>query len=119
MDIEKRLKWLNANAIYGLNPRRRRTMGNMAEIELVIKIPEVAYKYYKDRIPIIGDARMDVIPRSIALGTPLPKGHGKLIDEKEISLSGIHFATELDHATMIGRLNAAPAIVEADKEGVG
>lgn len=45
----------------------------------------------------------------------LPKGHGRLIDEKEISLSGIHFETELDHARMIGRLNTAKTIIEAEK----
>lgn len=48
-------------------------------------------------------------------GTPLPKEHGRLIDEEKISLSGIHFKTEHDHALMIGRLNTAPTIIEAEK----
>ena len=55
----------------------------------------------------LGDAVRD--------GTPLPKGHERLIEEK-ISLSGIHFETERDHAMMIGRLNSAPTIIEADKK---
>ena len=45
----------------------------------------------------------------------LPKGHGRLIDEERISLSGIHFETERDHAMMIGRLNSAPTIIEAER----
>ncbi len=53
---------------------------------------------------------------AIVKGTILPKGHGRLIDEERVSLSGIHFETELDHAMMIGRLNSAPTIIEADNE---
>ena len=72
-------------------------------MKLIIDIPEEDYK------------RGTVMASAIKEGTPLPKGHGRLIDEGEISLRGIHFATSLDHAMMIGRLNSAPTIIEADK----
>lgn len=46
----------------------------------------------------------------------LPKKHGKLIDVDKISLADVHFASERDHTRMIGILNSAPVLVEADKE---
>ena len=55
----------------------------MADIELVVKIPEELYITYKSRPPMLGDAGMDMIAQSIANGTPLPKGH-RFIDADEI-----------------------------------
>lgn len=55
----------------------------MAYIELVIKMPEEIYKASQ----IIDVKYEDVIQipfEVIANGTVLPKGHGRLIDEKEI-----------------------------------
>ena len=80
---------------------------NMADIELVIKMSEEEY----ERLPYIDIFKLR---KYIENGTLLPKGHGRLIDEERISLSGIHFETERDHAMMIGRLNSAPTIIEAD-----
>lgn len=42
----------------------------MANIELVIKIPEELYEAYKGRPPMLGDAGMDMIARAIANGIP-------------------------------------------------
>lgn len=86
----------------------------MADIELVIKIPEGLKKDFEfEQWTALSCMEMkDALMNS----TPLPKGHGRLIDEERISLSGIHFETERDHAMMIGRLNSAPTIIEADKE---
>ena len=55
----------------------------MADIELVIKIPEELYEAYKNRPPMLGDAGMDMIVQAIANGTPLPKGHGRISDMDE------------------------------------
>ena len=53
----------------------------MADIELVIKIPEEIYQHYKK----VWQKRRGSIPEScIAFGTPLSKGHGDLIDKNEI-----------------------------------
>lgn len=57
----------------------------MADIELVIKIPEELYLSYKDRLHMLGDTGMDMIAQSISNGTPLPKVHGRLIDENKIT----------------------------------
>lgn len=55
----------------------------MADIELVVKIPEEVYKASQ----IIDVKYEDVIQiplEVIATGTPLPKGHGRLFDERDI-----------------------------------
>ena len=46
----------------------------MADIELVIKIPEETYEYWKEH------KHEYILAEAIANGTPLPKGHGRLID---------------------------------------
>lgn len=43
----------------------------MADIELVIKIPEELYEAYKGRPPMLGDSGMDMIAQAIANGTPI------------------------------------------------
>jgi hypothetical protein len=50
----------------------------MADIELVIKIPEEYYNILKTY------GGLSVPERAILKGTPLPKGHGDLADKKEI-----------------------------------
>jgi hypothetical protein len=52
----------------------------MADIDLLIKIPEELYEAYKDRPPLLGDTGMDIIAQSIANGVPLPTEHGKIGD---------------------------------------
>lgn len=85
-------------------------------MQIVIEIPEETYK--KNITGLDAEDIWD-IRCAIKNGIPLPKGHGRLIDEERISLSGIHFETERDHAMMIGRLNSAPTIIEADNESEG
>ncbi len=53
----------------------------MADIELVIKIPEEAYVHLRNG-GSIGASLM--IENAIKNGTPLPKGHGVLIDADEL-----------------------------------
>ena len=89
----------------------------MADIELVIKIPKELYEAYKGRPPMLGDAGMDMIAQSIANGTPLPKGHGRLIDADELNKCIV------DRITMpyvpINKIQDAPTIIEADKTDTG
>ena len=53
-------------------------------------------------------------------GTPLPKGHGRLIDEKalssEIFLKADMLNSHTCYNSIIGLLCDAPTIVEADRE---
>ena len=50
----------------------------MADIELVIKIPEELYDAFK--VHSLFSSDIPAIERAIKNGTPLPKGHGKIID---------------------------------------
>lgn len=43
----------------------------MADIKLMVKIPEELYEVYKGRPPMLGDAGMDNIAQAIANGIPL------------------------------------------------
>ena len=83
----------------------------MADIELVIKIDEELYKTYKGRPPMLGDAGIDTIAQSIANGTPLPKGHGRLIDA-----DALYDQFEYADYDFEKTLEYAPTIIEADKE---
>lgn len=58
---------------------------NMSNIELVVKIPKELYEAYKGKPPRLGDIGMDLVAQSIANGTPLPKGHGRIIDESQVT----------------------------------
>lgn len=54
-------------------------------MQIVIDIPEKMYHMINAGFYDYGD--MNVI---IQNGTPLPKGHGRLIDEKDLSLMTVH-----------------------------
>jgi hypothetical protein len=60
----------------------------MADIEVVIKIPEEEYKRFvkAPRTATFDECISDrkVLVTAIANGTPLPKGHGRILDEKNI-----------------------------------
>lgn len=84
-------------------------------MQIVIDIKEEDYRFIH-KYKFVPEVCILSLGRAIYDGTPLPKGHGRLIDEERSSLSGIHFETERDHAMMIGRLNSAPTIIEADRE---
>lgn len=88
----------------------------MADVELVIKIPEELYKAYKGRPPMLGDAGMDMIAQAIAKGTPLPKGHGDLIDRNlALSDNGLcEFHMYADYVKMRNYLKSISPIIEAD-----
>ena len=105
----------------------------MADIELVIKIDEEDYQFFKENFSHLKikkhliDTRDNRNYIAIAKGTPLPKGHGDLIDKKELRLDIIahkysnDFCKEhnIDQSINVGMLNIliadAPTIIEADK----
>lgn len=85
----------------------------MSDIELVIKIPKEDYEIMKHNIevdnPLCPLSQKDIVA-AIANGTPLPKGHERLIDAGyEVSSDG----RTID--TVCGYM--APTIIEADKDG--
>lgn len=97
----------------------------MSDIELVIKMPEAEYNIAK--YGQYGNINVDVVRKAIADGTPLPKHHGRLIDEDKV-LDDIEkqypaSVSEIDKCKRYARLvyywavKNAPTIIEADKEG--
>ena len=82
----------------------------MADIELVIKIPEEIRLALTNNIQLSQDQKSisdSYISRAIINGTPLPKGHGRLVDEKDLSLMTVHM---IDGVFVCD----APTIIEAD-----
>lgn len=90
----------------------------MTDIELVIKIPERAYGNCKREFYNLGEhGVMGECEYAIANGTPLPKGHGELIDRDKIEyLKAIHDA-KYGHISWIDAIekikHSAPTIIEA------
>ena len=86
----------------------------MADIDLVIKIPEEIYQRYKK----VWQKRKGSIPEScIAFGTPLPKGHGRLIDADRLKTHfvGTDQGTDLE-VYLESTIIEAPTVIEAEKE---
>lgn len=78
----------------------------MEYIELVIKIPEYEYK----NILITGKARFCAV-NAIEAGVPLPKGHGRLFDERDI-VNG-------NYKIIGNKIYEVEPIIEADTESEG
>ena len=53
---------------------------------------------------------------AIKNGTPLPKGHGRLIDESDL-MPDSDYEDGIFYAVSIGMIGNAPTIIEADTEG--
>lgn len=92
----------------------------MADIVLVIKIPEDEYRWImKSDVTVFANvASKECMLNAIKNGVLIPKGHGKLFDAREYENSiRKHY---FDNATVIRcteiALGNAETIVEADKE---
>ena len=91
----------------------------MASIELVIKIPKEQYNTIKSDLYNTFPAEMKEWGlEAIRNGTPLPKGHGRLIDADELKtiIQGNDVLTMTGFNVRICDINATPTIIEADKE---
>lgn len=87
----------------------------MADIELVIKVPEEIYKASQ----IIDVKYEDVIQIPLEViknGTPLPKGHGRLIDADAFERRCMFDSDIEDMQDVIYALRDYKPIIEADKE---
>ena len=90
-------------------------------MQIVIDIPEEEYelvrhgnKSYKTELELMN---------AVANGTPLPKGHGDLIDRNNIEVLRLGNLTrqydkgfDAGVTCMVNRILDAPTIIEADKE---
>ena len=100
-------------------------------MRIVIDIPEDDYKSIKDMQYYISGRRSGRqieynIINAILNGTPLPKGHGRLIDADKLQKSycddncGVRKCVDaMDRCVFIGSVLEAPTIIEADKESEG
>ena len=86
-------------------------------MQIVIDIPEEIVTYIKDYCGMsIADAKevLPIILNAIHNGTPLPKGHGDLIDRNSILCNDLpcNLCGYTDECFKL----LAPTIIEADKE---
>lgn len=104
----------------------------MANIELVIKIPEECYKQIQKHMFSIAydtittkeekkqvEEKFNVV-LAIKNGTPLPKGHGELIDRQSLklsffTLSRFYKTWNLGKNRIMGEIENAQTIIEADR----
>ena len=80
-------------------------------MKIVIDIPKFVYDMTKAQKKVI-DADVEIVGKAIANGTPLPKGHGRLIDADTYRKEMLD-SREFD---FFKRLDMQPTIIEADKE---
>lgn len=97
------------------------------DVELVIKIPEEVYKNIQSHDWKNGERWFSEEWKAIHNGTPLPKGHGKIIDADKIEWYGCTTAFDClyqdreckDCSTAEcskTQVDNIPAIIEADTE---
>lgn len=85
----------------------------MADIELVIKMPEDEYNIIKK-----SKRPMTWAEHLIANGTPLPKGHGRLIDVDAFERRCMFDSSIEDMQDVIYALRDYKPIIEADKSEI-
>ena len=88
----------------------------MADVELVIKIPEDVYRNILE-IPSSSLFAVDCdidIRKGIQNGTLLPKGHGRLIDVGDL-MPDSDYEDGIFYAVSVGQINDTTTIIEADK----
>ena len=85
-------------------------------MQIVIKMSEEDYRKVKD-----GRASVSSMRDAIRNGTPLPKGHGRLIDaDKYLQKVCTYKDTGCGSCDFQGKcITDAPTIIEADKESGG
>ena len=92
----------------------------MADIELLIKIPDHLYKLLKDFPSDSNEGNIEnVLMKAVEHGIPLPKGHGDLID-RDYLLVDSYCINDLSgneiNIVDVMTVKMADAIIEADKE---
>ena len=87
-------------------------------MQVVIDIPDIFIEWAKDEMSVeIFDNRSmaDAMCSAIANGTPLPKGHGDLIDRSKIAFD--YWSVEGYVCVEKKDIFKMPVIVPAEKEG--
>ena len=88
-------------------------------MQIVVDINELDFEVIKEVNELGGEWKTDIAGKcmkAIANGTPLPKGHGRLIDEK-IAYKKFYSRCLAKVATEV--FTETPTIIEADAESEG
>lgn len=96
----------------------------MSNVELVIKIPESRYRLLQTQARTsLGREKLDEFAEAVLNSTPLPKGHGRLIDADKLVPDGQEdfvYYDDDEHnvftAVGIAQIECADTIIEADTE---
>ena len=99
----------------------------MNKVKLIIELDEDKYKFIQEQgyVPFLYD---EVIATAVIDGTPLPKGHGRLIDADKLDRIMYHKAFETDsdmqkwdsgcwirYKMFENSMEEVPTVIEADK----
>lgn len=82
-------------------------------MQLIINIDDKAYDEILKRNAQYGVFAFNEIVRN---GTPLPKGHGRLIDADKIQFENNEFDTYSDYIKAFNAIYYAPTIIPVDKD---
>ena len=90
-------------------------------MEIVIKIPEDEYNIAK--YGQYGNINVDIVRKAIANGTPLPKGHGRLVDADALEKKMTEYINTLPLAydeaerivLLMNHFDDAPTIIEGSE----
>lgn len=88
-------------------------------MQIVIDIPEKTANKIKDNVMFAGTIPSEIlwdVSRAISNGTPLPAGHGRLIDADELKKHKYHDSDRFENAVAVAQIDWAKTIVEADEE---
>lgn len=86
-------------------------------MKIVIEIDDARFKDIR-RIACVQleNCHFKTVEQIIANGTPLPKGHGRLIDADELKEHKYRDNHRYENAVAVAYIDNAPTIIEADKE---
>lgn len=86
-------------------------------MQVVIEIPEKVYSYIKrEWIEDDFDSPLNHVMNGVKNGIPLPKGHGRLLDEKDILDTENNDGGWYDLVDMPEYIAGVKPIIEADEE---
>lgn len=85
-------------------------------MQIVIGIPKYIYDTIIACDGYISDCDNEKVGNAIKNSTPLPKGHGRLIDADDIAVIDEQFYVPSDYYVAESAIDDAPTIIEADKE---
>lgn len=84
-------------------------------MQIVIDIDEEIYEWCK-RSGYVAEEDANEVGEAIHNGTPLPKGHGRLIDADELKTHKYYDGRAHENAVAVAYIDWADTIIEAESE---